>query len=303
MNIPNPYAQTVTYDRPHYRQGQQFTRYARRIRAAGVHAVKEEALKWSLQKNARSLVFPITPETTPAHDRGLSRLHAQGAMFAELSASLRCDEEDEWTELSVQAKTGERLPVGSVKGEDARWLQPLLREGLPLRFYVVKAEERSDRFPHEGAFEVAIEGVPAAARTFQDVIDARKEKARGQRFAQSFSRGTAYVQDGSAAYAGRDDNREAQQLQRQIDQLEIKANKRERAHLSCADLGRYIDSLKARLARMKERADRSKMDRVERPTVEDWIHSQPGCSVQESAETTCMTDLDSADYWEAYHAM
>lgn len=171
-----------TYSRPHYEQARRWHRFARILRQVRhyAYARKEDALTWSLDRKTHGFAVPADLECLPEHSRGLFylRRQLQETRFPELEAKARYDEaaDVEHVELFIHHPTRrgtDKIPVGYLPDEDARWVLPLLRENLPLRVFVCAAS--ISLAGCAASVTVAIARPDTTGRQWIDVWSDRKE--------------------------------------------------------------------------------------------------------------------------------
>lgn len=295
----------TTYTRPHYRQSHTWQRFARILSGVREYAYerKEDALKWSLEKGTHGFTIPSTLELDAEDSRGLALLTTRiekGGAFPEIDLRRRYNSGRDAIEIeavlhrSTRQKV-EAVRVGILPEKDARWMRPLMKSHLSPRAFIASVKETGGASFHTGLeVTAAISRPDELAGEWIDVYDNRKQKARpvdGTR-----RRGVpAYIPSSGGGYAGIDWGKKIKETRDEISRLKMKANELEAKRISCAHIGRKIQSLKGKVKHLQKKATQSRHRQVDTPTAEEWLRENI------AARETCMTDLPSEDYWNAAH--
>lgn len=288
------------YSRPHYRQAHRWARFANILREvrADAYQRKEEALAWSLKKNTRGFAIPVQVKRKAGFSFGWDRLsHAlKDIRHPELEAKVLYDEardtEDVVLFVHYGTKQGTRkAPIGPLSAFDAQWMVPLLREGLDrwMNIYVVKKDGDT--------IEGAIAGSWVAAHYWIDTYDDRRTAALLRQTSEKEKAVAAYVKTSRTSTGVEDSKGEIARLQERIDNALTEINAREEVGQPTDRLDSYVASLSAQIEYLRHRVRRMDAERIDEPTVEDWLREDIGL------REVAFSDLESSDYWDVQHVV
>ena len=279
---------------PHYRQAHTWARFAHILREVRPDAYqrKEEALAWSLAKKTRGFAIPVTLTLEEGFGFGWSCLDQVLAhirypeLEANLSYNAQTDRDDVLLFVHYTTREGTRkAPIGRLSRFEAEWMAPILRDDLDrwMNIFVVKKEGRT--------CDVAISSSWVAAHYWIDGYDDRKASVLDRRRSESEKAVATYVTTSAKNQASPEIRREIAALQKRIEEVLIEINAREELGQPTERLTAYIESLAGQIDFLTFQARRQEANRVEEPSVEDWLREDVGL------REVPFSDLEGRAYW------
>ena len=181
---------------PFHRERWAYMRAARVLRIKGAYQRKEEASAFSRDYRTETLCFPSIIDSDGASVAAEAALCNDPRKFPELDFSIRYDAEGdaEYVEVAIYASTkhgAERHAIGRLK-DDERAMIALLREGIPVKAFITRAEP--------GAVSIVIAGMALALADWLDIYDDRKARAaeRAEAYVSEMAEESAVYVDAKA---------------------------------------------------------------------------------------------------------
>ena len=288
----------MRHGRRHERQARTWRRFATILREVrgGAEQRAREALGWSLRQKARGFAIPARVERRPGYSFGWDRLTRvlTETRFPELEAKARYDEQTGTEEVLLYVHYARRgrcgkAPIGPLPAFDARWMTPLLQDGLGgwIKIFVLEASAETA--------QVVIAGAWVAAHYWIDGYDDRRA-ARTDPWSTEPETAVGHPWSGRRGPKAETKAAETARLTGRLRAVLQAIDVREERGQAAEDLYAYAESLTGQLGYLEAQAP-SRNGRLGGGDAEDEY------GAEDRLREVVFSDLESQEYWPIHRVV